>query len=231
MDELNRDEVKLTPLAQKWRERNNDIRFMCISSIQMPCHHIEKIFDLLNKIEDFDDKRDSLEKRLTHCFSKYIAEKFILFPCALEFVDTIKEKEKWKKQLDEIFYERIKNIMSETAHQFCARTNGELVKIQLFYNAIRKELDDLEELENSLVIIQIEALNFDWLDDAAYNEWKNQFLVQISEDDEEEDTKVKVTLIVNNEDMENPQIKVSLQVIEDDTSLSNLMAIYSEDEE
>ena len=38
MDELNRDEDKLTPLAQRWRERNNDIIVMCISTIQMPCH-------------------------------------------------------------------------------------------------------------------------------------------------------------------------------------------------
>ena len=116
----------------------------------------------------------------------------------------------WKKELDEIFYEMIKNIMRETSYWFWARTNEELVNIQLFYSAIRKELDDLEELENYLVIIQREALNFDWPDDAAYNEWKNQFLVKISKDEEEEDAKVKVTLIVSNEDMENPQINVNL---------------------
>ena len=69
MDELNRDKDKLTPLAQKWRERNNDITTMCISVVQMPYHQVEKIFDFLNKLEDFDDKRDSLQKRLTLFFS------------------------------------------------------------------------------------------------------------------------------------------------------------------
>ena len=49
MDELKRDEIKLTPLAQKWRERNNDITIMCISVIQLPCHQVENFFDLLNK--------------------------------------------------------------------------------------------------------------------------------------------------------------------------------------
>ena len=121
--------------------------------------------------------------------------------------------------------------MSETGHWFYARTNEELVKIQLFYNAKRKEFDDLEEFANSLVIIQREALNFNWPDDDAYNKWKNQFVEQMLEGDEEEDAKVKVTLIISNEDMENPQIKVSLQVVEDDMSLFNLMATYSKDEE
>ena len=77
---------------------------MCISVIQMSCHQVEKIFDLLNKLEDFDEKRNSLRRRLTHCFSRYIDEKFNLFPCSFETIDTIKEKENWKKELDGIFY-------------------------------------------------------------------------------------------------------------------------------
>ena len=64
--------------------------------------------------------------------------------------------------------------MNESGHQFWARKNEELVKIQLFYNAIRKELDDLEELVNSLVATQRETLSFDWPDDVVFNEWKNQ---------------------------------------------------------
>ena len=231
MDELNRDKDKLTLLAQKWRERNNDITIICISTVQMPYHQVEKIFDLLNKLENFDDKRDSLQKSLTLYFSRYIAEKFTFFPCALESVDRIKEKEKWKRELDELFNKRILNIMSETRHQFWAKTNEELVKIQLFYTTVRKEFDDLEESANSLIKIQREALSFDWPDDDAFNKWKNQFIKQISGEDEEEDAKVTVTLVISNEDMEDPQIKVSLQVIEDDTSLSDLMAMYSEDEE
>ena len=53
----------------------------------------------------------------------------------------------------------------------------------------------------------------------------------MSEDNEEEDAKVIVTFVISNDDMENPQVKVSLQVTEDDTSLTNLMGMYSEDEE
>ena len=55
-DELKRDEVKLRPLVQKWTERNNDITSMCISVIELPYHQIENFFDLLTKLEGFDDK-------------------------------------------------------------------------------------------------------------------------------------------------------------------------------
>lgn len=97
-DEIKGDEDKLIPLVQKWTERNNDVTAMCIFVIQLPCHQIENIFDLLNKLEGFDDKRDLFQRRITICFSKYIAEKFDLFPSALKKVDRIKEKEEWKKE-------------------------------------------------------------------------------------------------------------------------------------
>ena len=82
-----------------WTERNNDITAMCISIIQLLCHQIEKIFNLLNKLQGFDDKRDSFQKRLTICFSKYIVEKFDLFPSTLKTLDKVKEKEEWKREL------------------------------------------------------------------------------------------------------------------------------------
>ena len=55
-DELKGNKDRLKPLVQKWTERNNDITIMYISVIQPPCHQIEKIFDLLNKLEGFYDK-------------------------------------------------------------------------------------------------------------------------------------------------------------------------------
>ena len=91
-DEIKRDEDNLRPIVQKWSERNNDITIMCISVIQLPCHQIEKIFDILSNLKDFDEKWVSIQKRITICLSKYIAEKFDLFPTSLKMVDKIKEK-------------------------------------------------------------------------------------------------------------------------------------------
>lgn len=177
---------------------------------------------------------NSLQKRLTHFFSKYITKKFNLFPCALEAVDIIKEKEKWKWELDKIFCERIDNIMTETGHWFWTRKNEELVKIQLFYGTIKKELEDLEEFANSLVIVQREALNFDWPDDAAFREWKDQFMSEEKEqpgDEDDDDVEGNATPKNDDEKKEDPQDKEEQQATGGDSSLSNLMATYSEDEE
>ncbi len=68
-------------------------------------------------------------------------------------------------------------------------TNEELVKVQLFYNIIKKDLVDMEAIANSLITVQREVLSFDWLDDTAYNEWKEKFMSieQMVGDDEVED--------------------------------------------
>ena len=55
-DEMKRKEVVFKPLVQKWRERSNAITLMYISIIILTCHQVEKVFDLLNKLQDFDDK-------------------------------------------------------------------------------------------------------------------------------------------------------------------------------
>lgn len=92
-DELKINESIFKPIVQKWTERNEDITAMCISIIQQIYHHIEEIFDLLNKLQGFNDKKDSFYRRLTICFYKYFVKKIDLFPCALKTIDKIKEKE------------------------------------------------------------------------------------------------------------------------------------------
>ena len=75
-DEVKKNEDKFRPLMQKWTERSKDITDMCISVVQLTCYQIEKIFDLLNKLQSFDDKQDSFQRRLKICCSNYFAKKF-----------------------------------------------------------------------------------------------------------------------------------------------------------
>ena len=131
-----------------------------------------------------------------------------MFPCALRSVDKLKEREEWKRELDEAFGERINRVINETGHLLWAMTNEELVKVQLFYNTIRKDFVELEVSANYLVTVQREILNFDWLEDTIYNNWKEEFLFseQTGEDDEVEDddkegsTKEETTSVINDED-------------------------------
>ena len=52
---MKRKEVEFKPLVQKWRERSNDITLMYMSIISLTCHQVQKVFDLLNKLQDFDE--------------------------------------------------------------------------------------------------------------------------------------------------------------------------------
>ena len=110
-------------------------------------------------------------------------------------------------------------------------TNEELVKVQLFYNIIRKDFVDLEANANSLVTVQREILNFDWSEDTIYNNWKEEFMSiekiegddKVEDDDKEEGTKVETTSITDDKDKKDPQ------VAGDDSSLSLLIATYPEE--
>lgn len=114
--------------------------------------------------------------------------------------------------MDEIFCERMNNIMNEIGHWLWAKTNEEIVKVQIFHNSIRKDLVDIEVVANILISIQREVLNFDWPNDTTYNEWKDKFVsIEKMEEDgeeeydeEEENVKVKVTFTINDEDKECP---------------------------
>ena len=50
-------------------------------------------------------------------------------------------------------------------------------------------------------------------------------------DEKEDSTEVTVTLTVDEKDKEDPQVWVSMQATEDDSSLTNLKATYSDESE
>lgn len=113
-------------------------------------------------------------------------------------------------------------------HLLWEMTNEELVKVKLFYNVTKKDFVDLEANANSLVTMQREVLNFEWLEDTTYNKWKEDFMStkqtegddEVEDDDKEEITKVEATSTTNDKDKEDPQ------VARDDSSMSHLMTTY-----
>ena len=81
----------------------------------------------------------------------YIVEKFDLFPNALWNIDKLKEKDEWGKELDELLCHRMNNVINEKGHVLWAMTNEELVKVQLFYNAIRKDYVEIEKIGDFVI--------------------------------------------------------------------------------
>lgn len=170
----------------------------------------KKIFDLLNKLQGFDDKQDSFLKRLNICLSKYFGENFDLFPCVLKTIDEIKDKEEWIKELDEVFCERMNKIVNEIGYFLWATKNEEMVKVQLFYKTVRKDFVDFETIATFLITVQREVISFDWPNDTNFNEWKDK-LVSVEQmeegDDADDDAEVTATPANDDKDKEDPQDK------------------------
>ena len=80
------------------------------------------------------------------------------------------------------------NVINENECVLWAMKNEELVKVQLFYNAIRKDFVEIEKIGNFVIKKQREILNFDWPDDTIFNKWKEELLSleQVAEDDGED---------------------------------------------
>ena len=64
------------------------------------------------------------------------------------------------------------NVVNEKGNILWEMTNEELVKLQLFYNVIRKDLVEIEIVGNCVIMVQRGILNFDWPDDSIFNKWK-----------------------------------------------------------
>ena len=97
----------------------------------------------------------------------------------------MKRKEKWAKELDDLFCLRMNKIINETGHAWWATTIKELVTVQLFFDSLKKDFIDIDKEGEYVNKKQHDILQFDWLDDTIFDKW----MVDISHGVELEDTK------------------------------------------
>ena len=145
-NELKDNENILKPIFIKWNSRGSDVTILCCSVIGLSCEQIEKTFDMINNLSDFDNKRVALERRIINYFSKYLSKCFELFPHALKAMDKLKDKEEWAKELDEVIYIRLNKVINENGHIWFAKTIEEVVQVQIFFNSFKKDFVEIEKL-------------------------------------------------------------------------------------
>ena len=106
---------------------------------------------MTNDLSDFDEKRFVVQKRIIICFSKYVVEKFELFPHTLKKIDELKEKEEWDKELDDLLCLRINGVISEKGNVLWEMIVEEIVSVQLFYNSIREKFVEINRLGDYVI--------------------------------------------------------------------------------
>ena len=77
--------------------------FLCYSIIRSSHDLIEKTYDIVTDLPDFDEKRIHLQKIVVGYLDKYKSQNFSLFPHALDKRNKLKSKDEWTKQLVDLF--------------------------------------------------------------------------------------------------------------------------------
>lgn len=125
-NEIKNCEDALNPIMNKWGGRDKDVTLFCVLVISLSYEWIEKTSDMTNDLSHFDEKRVVVQKRIMIYLSKYLSEKFELFPHALKKIDKLKEKEEWGKELDDLLCHRINGVISEKGHLLWVMKNDEV---------------------------------------------------------------------------------------------------------
>ena len=102
-------------------------------------HQIEKIYDIVTDLPNFDEMRIYLQKIVIGYLSKYKSQKFDLFPHAIDRKNKLKRKDEWTKQLDDLFYLRMNKIINEKGHSWWATTIEEMVNVQIFFDSLKQD--------------------------------------------------------------------------------------------
>ena len=92
-------EEALTPIMNKWIDRKKEMALLCYYVIIASHDQIEKTFDIVYDLIDFNNKRIHLQRMIDGYLDDYKSQKFELFPHALDKDDTLKGKDACKKFL------------------------------------------------------------------------------------------------------------------------------------
>lgn len=152
-----RDEV-LKPIIDKWVKRRKEVTFLCFSVITTSCDHIERTFDIVSDLTDFDNQRVCLQRLIVGYLDKYKSQKFRLFPHALDNKNTLVSKDEWTKELNDLFCLRMNEVINENGHAWWAATTEEIVKAQIFFDSLKKDFISIDNKSEYVLKRQMDIL-------------------------------------------------------------------------
>ena len=147
------------------------LHFLCYFFIRSSHDHIEKTYDVANDLSKFDEKRVGLQRKIVNYLNKYKRKKFDLFPCALDKKNKLKNKDEWAKELDDLFFLRMNNVINETGHAWWAITIEQMVKVQLFFDSLKQDFVNIDKEVEYVVKKKHDILHFNWPDDTHFDKW------------------------------------------------------------
>ena len=87
----------------------------------------------------------------------------------------IVDKKRWMDELKVNVDIRMNLVVNEEqTNMWFARTTQEIVKVQLFFDSFKEEFKTLRTLARAINKKESTILNFDWLDERTYDQWKTK---------------------------------------------------------
>ena len=85
------------------------------------------------------------------------------------------DKKKWMDQLKVNIDIKMNLVINEEqTNLWFARTIKEIVKVQIFFDSFKEEFKTLRTLDRVVNKKESAILNFDWLDERTYDQWKTK---------------------------------------------------------
>ena len=78
-----------------------------------------------------------MQRMIVGYLDKYKSQRFRLFPHALDKKNTLRSKDEWAKELNDLFCLRINKVVNERGHAWRAATTEEMVKAQIFFDTLK----------------------------------------------------------------------------------------------
>ena len=137
-EELKESDEALKPIVNKLgKKKRKEMTFLCYFVIRSLHDQIERTYDIVTDLLDFDNKTIHLQRIIVGYLNKYKSQKFDLFPHALDRNNNLKCKDEWAKGLDDLLYLRMNKIINETRYAWWETSIEELVKVQLFFDSLK----------------------------------------------------------------------------------------------
>lgn len=197
-DEIKANDQVLKPIVNKWVKRSKEVTFLCFSMISSSNLHIEKNYDIVHDLSNFDDRRVELQRRIVNYLEKYKSVKFDLFPHAIDRKNRLKNKEEWTQELNDLFCLRMNRVINEKGNAWWETTTEEIVKVQLFFDSLRWDFSEIEKIVEYVIKKHQDILQFDWLDDTLFDKW----MIDIAHGEQLEELKI------DNDEMEQDEVQI-----------------------
>ena len=91
---------------------------------------------------------------------KYNSKKLDLFPLSLDKKNKLKNKDEWAKELDDLFFLRMNEVINEKGHAWWATTIEKIEKAHLFFDTLKQDFVSIDKGEEHVIKKKSDILQF-----------------------------------------------------------------------